>query len=163
MQGIPINKTGVRTFAREFLVPGKDSTESPSSDGQSCSNKQEGIPSDDVTKIASRSVSSLFKVSSISQLIVLICGHMERDKRCGIYGPILVEEFNKHLPPTANPIATIVSHIGGHHFAGNLIIYIPPDFTPTLGRFAPSSAGVVKRRNTWCPANSQAQEFGMGE
>ncbi|MCJ1347339.1 hypothetical protein MMC31_005562 [Peltigera leucophlebia] len=150
VQGIPMSKTGVRAFAREFLVPGNDSTETPSSDTQNISSKQEDIP-DSITKDASSSISSLYKVSSVSQPIVLICGHMERDKRCGIYGPILLEEFNKHLPPTANPTATLVSHIGGHRFAGNVIIYIPPDFLPTLGRFAPSSADMVNKEKHSTP------------
>lgn len=139
VQGIPINKTGVRAFAREFLVPANDSTEPPSSDTQNSFNKREDNPPGGVTKDASTAISSLFKVSTASQPIVLICGHMERDKRCGIYGPILLEEFNKHLPPTTNSAATLVSHTGGHRFAGNVIIYIPRDFIPTIGHFAPSS------------------------
>lgn len=147
MQGIPITKTGVRAFAREFLVPTNDSTGLSSSDTRNKSNKQEDTsPDGGVTKPASRSISSLFNVSPVSQPIVLICGHMERDKRCGIYGPILLEQFNKHLPPTANPTATLVSHTGGHRFAGNVIIYIPPAFLPTLRRFAPSSI-VSKERH----------------
>lgn len=141
MQGIPINKTGVRAFAREFLVP----------DTQNSFNKQKDFLPDAVTKDASSAISSLFKVSTVSQLIVLICGHMERDKRCGIYGPILLEEFNKHLPPTANPTATLVSHTGGHRFAGNVIIYIPPDFVSTTGHFAPSSADMVNKENHSIP------------
>lgn len=150
MQGIPINKTGVRAFAREFLVPANESTEPPSSNTQNSFNKQD-FPPDGVTKDASSATSSLFKVSTVSQPTVLICGHMERDKRCGIYGPILLEEFNKHLPSTANPTATLVSHTGGHRFAGNVIIYIPPDFIPTLGHFAPSSADTVNKENQSIP------------
>lgn len=151
MQGIPITKTGVRAFAREFLVPANDSTELTSSATRNNSNKQEVVTPDGVTKLASRSISSLFKVSPVSQPIVLICGHMERDKRCGIYGPILLEQFNKYLPPTANPTATLVSHIGGHRFAGNVIIYIPPDFLPTPGRFFPSSGDVVNKEKNLLP------------
>lgn len=151
MQGIPISKTGVRAFAREFLVPANDSTELPSSATRNNSNKQEIVTPDGVTKLASRSISSLFNVSPVLQPIVLICGHMERDKRCGIYGPILLEQFNKYLPPTANPTATLVSHIGGHRFAGNVIIYIPPDFLPTPGRFLPSSGDVVNKEKNLLP------------
>lgn len=151
MQGIPITKTGVRAFAREFLVPGNDSTEPPSSTTRNSSNKQEVMTPDGITKLASRSISSLFNVSPVSQPIVLICGHMDRDKRCGIYGPILLEQFNKYLPPTANPTATLVSHIGGHRFAGNVIIYIPPDFLPTLGHFSPSSGNIVNKEKNPVP------------
>lgn len=151
MQGIPITKTGVRAFAREFLVPANDSTELPSSATRNSFNKQEVVTPNGVTKFASGSISSLFNVSPVSQPIVLICGHMERDKRCGIYGPILLEQFNKYLPPTANPTATLVSHIGGHRFAGNVIIYIPPDFLSTPGRFLPSSGDVVNKEKNLVP------------
>ena len=145
VQGIPITKTGVRAFGREFLVPANHSTEPPSSDTRNSFIKQEDITPDGDKKTTSRPIPSLFNISPVSQPIVLICGHMERDKRCGIYGPILLEQFNKYLPPTANPTATLVSHFGGHKFAGNVIIYIPPDFLPSPGRFAPSSEDMVNK------------------
>ena len=83
----------------------------------------------------------------INDIVVLICGHGGRDKRCGILGPILEDEFStklRHaqftvgslpdLKSTAHPAAqghanvALISHIGGHKFAGNVIMYIPPDF-----------------------------------
>lgn len=68
--------------------------------------------------------------------VVLICGHGTRDQRCGVYGPILRDHFALHLPSTTQPAQhsnsqiALVSHIGGHAFAGNVIIYIPPDYIP---------------------------------
>jgi hypothetical protein len=79
--------------------------------------------------------------------IVLICGHGGRDRRCGVMGPLLEEEFSTALrragftvpragelasqgsadssgDPTAN--VGLISHIGGHKFAGNVIVYLPP-------------------------------------
>lgn len=60
----------------------------------------------------------------------LICSHKLRDKRCGVTGPILVEEIDKTIansyPSSAlpSPIHTFkVSHIGGHKYAGNVIVY----------------------------------------
>lgn len=83
---------------------------------------------------------------------VLICGHRNRDKRCGIMGPLLKAEFEDKLPaagievlqkpPTSlselafEPFPTarvsLISHIGGHKFAGNVIIHIPPTPGHTL-------------------------------
>lgn len=79
---------------------------------------------------------------------ILICGHGGRDMRCGIMRPALQAEFERVLrrkgfttnndgegenqidgPAHAN-IASI-SHIGGHKYAGNVIIYIPPALTTT--------------------------------
>lgn len=110
----------------------------------------------------------------VSDAMVLICGHGNRDSRCGIFGPLLQAEFEDKLdklnvellrspPPfhvtkaakmevhawqAAGGDNTLVpelkdvrgykvskqrarvaqiSHVGGHKFAGNVIIYIPHD------------------------------------
>lgn len=98
--------------------------------------------------------SLLSGVEDVKDVLVLICGHGGRDERCGIMGTLLREEFEKRLsadgftisrdavPVTAtdaqeaigmnaDPDRTgarvgLISHIGGHKFAGNVIIYIPP-------------------------------------
>lgn len=79
---------------------------------------------------------------------------MGRDSRCGVLGPVIQEEFNKALQregievlqgpvpiieqndaytellegPASRRVTArtgLISHIGGHKFAGNVIIYIP--------------------------------------
>lgn len=87
---------------------------------------------------------------------MLICGHGGRDARCGVLGPVLEREFEEKLmnagvevlggyntlKDTSDAQAKIegkkegdkrmtarvgiISHIGGHKFAGNVIFYIPP-------------------------------------
>lgn len=52
--------------------------------------------------------------------LVLICGHYLRDARCGEIAPILEDKLNALKPDFKNGI---VSHIGGHKFAGNIIHY----------------------------------------
>lgn len=82
---------------------------------------------------------------------ILICGHMSRDSRCGILGPILKAEFRRQmwmtvktsrsypfplpgftkeapLHPLHHTNTSLSSHVGGHAFAGNVIIYFPVDF-----------------------------------
>ena len=90
---------------------------------------------------------------NINEIVVLICGHGGRDARCGTLGPMLKQEFEEKLerqniellrdaPPVEavevntavegyTPTARVglISHIGGHKWAGNVIIYIPPAFT----------------------------------
>lgn len=63
---------------------------------------------------------------------VLICGHGGRDQRCGITGPILKEQFNRIMARNSEKTdlfsewtTELISHIGGHKFAGNVIIYFP--------------------------------------
>jgi len=64
--------------------------------------------------------------------IIVICSHKRRDKRCGITGPLLKDEFDKVLkekgldPQTRRNDGVGVflsSHTGGHRFAGNVIVY----------------------------------------
>ncbi|CDS07086.1 hypothetical protein LRAMOSA09609 [Lichtheimia ramosa] len=62
--------------------------------------------------------------------LVLVCTHTMRDKRCGILGPLIVDEFRKVLDEK-NLLTSKggkvevwgVSHFGGHAFAGNVIIH----------------------------------------
>ncbi|KAK9364371.1 Sucrase/ferredoxin-like-domain-containing protein [Lipomyces kononenkoae] len=64
--------------------------------------------------------------------IIAICAHAARDARCGIVGPMLKAEFEQVLqrkgllydPVTEKGIrVTLVSHIGGHAYAGNVIYF----------------------------------------
>lgn len=75
----------------------------------------------------------------ITRPTILICGHGGRDSRCGILGPILHSAFTQELKRkrTEADIAQI-SHIGGHKYAGNVIIYIPP----TMQQNALKGAGI---------------------
>lgn len=109
---------------------------------------------------------------------ILICGHSTRDTRCGILGPILHGEFNSYLegplqrwldrvrqPGSASepfqPLKEIrfstvalTSHIGGHAFAGNVIIYLPHTLMMLDGKRSPLAGlgiwyGRVEPRHVW--------------
>lgn len=74
---------------------------------------------------------------------ILICGHGGRDMRCGVMAPVLEAEFQRVLqargftsagsdgpvdgPDNAN--IGLISHVGGHKYAGNVIVYIPLEMT----------------------------------
>ncbi|KAF4989857.1 hypothetical protein FGRMN_8858 [Fusarium graminum] len=93
-------------------------------------------------------------VQDVRDVLVLICGHTGRDARCGITAPVLKTEFEDKLKHEGfdvqnGPVQVnlndpqriqgdtgqekttarigLISHIGGHKFAGNVIIYLPPD------------------------------------
>lgn len=96
----------------------------------------------------------LHGVRDVEDILVLICGHGGRDMRCGVMGPVLRDEFKAQLPkagvdvldgpvqmgvaegaeaiaagsvekPASTARLGLISHIGGHKFAGNVIIYLP--------------------------------------
>lgn len=57
---------------------------------------------------------------------VFVCAHNNRDKRCGVCGPVLIEKFNEEIESKGlkdNVFVSACSHIGGHKYAGNAIIF----------------------------------------
>lgn len=106
----------------------------------------------------------LYGVRDVPDVLVLICGHGGRDKRCGIFGPLLQSEFEKKLlklgvEVLSGPVEAeatdaealagevsdremsarvgLISHIGGHKFAGNVVIYLPPHLKTGEGQAHP--------------------------
>ncbi|CAK7216266.1 Altered inheritance of mitochondria protein 32 [Sporothrix bragantina] len=99
---------------------------------------------------------------SIPDVLVLICGHGGRDARCGIMGPVLQAAFERELARVGfqveqgpveidgeDSVASaktsarvgLISHIGGHKFAGNVIVYLPPSLRTPDGVAAHPLAG----------------------
>ncbi|KAI9012601.1 Sucrase/ferredoxin-like-domain-containing protein [Phycomyces nitens] len=57
--------------------------------------------------------------------LVLVCGHGAKDKRCGTIGPMLKQSLEEALDVQGiRTQVALVSHLGGHAFAGNLVIYL---------------------------------------
>lgn len=62
---------------------------------------------------------------------IFVCAHGSRDVRCGVCGPVLIEKLNEEidLRGLKSEISVLAcSHVGGHKYAGNVIIFNPgPD------------------------------------
>ncbi|KAL5725962.1 hypothetical protein ACHQM5_009041 [Ranunculus cassubicifolius] len=57
---------------------------------------------------------------------VFVCSHGSRDRRCGVCGPALVSRFREEIDVRGLQGQVSVSpcsHIGGHKYAGNVIIF----------------------------------------
>ncbi|EFE40107.1 hypothetical protein TRV_05176 [Trichophyton verrucosum HKI 0517] len=89
--------------------------------------------------------------------VVLLCSHKTRDARCGISAPLIKKELERHLRPLGllrddddeRPGGVgifFVSHVGGHKFAANMLIYRKEDEQMIwLARIRPEHCeGVVK-------------------
>lgn len=81
---------------------------------------------------------------------IFICCHGSRDRRCGVCGPPLVARFKEEIELRglqAKVSVSPCSHVGGHKYAGNVIIfgrsvngkvtghwygYVTPDDVPSL-------------------------------
>ncbi|KAA0037587.1 altered inheritance of mitochondria protein 32-like [Cucumis melo var. makuwa] len=69
---------------------------------------------------------------------VFVCVHASRDRRCGVCGPILVQKLDEEIELRGLKDQVYVSpcsHIGGHKYAGNLIIYQPGTDGKTTGHW----------------------------
>jgi (2Fe-2S) ferredoxin len=57
--------------------------------------------------------------------LALVCTHGSRDKRCGVMGPQVMGELNRLLAEQGvrDMAVRASSHIGGHEFAGTMIVY----------------------------------------
>jgi hypothetical protein len=64
--------------------------------------------------------------SRFGESYVFVCSHGLRDDRCGLCGPPLVDRFKAELENrmlTEQIRVRKVSHLGGHAYAGNVLIY----------------------------------------
>ena len=139
---IPVDDSSVETFLKGFVLPSKlhAMNDTLSRSQQNILQRQ---PEHQKQFVGARKV---------DEILILICGHGERDTRCGQLGPILQDEFEEKLErqnvqvmkdvPVMQavevdttlqgykPAARVaqISHIGGHKYAGNVIVYIPPSF-----------------------------------
>ncbi|KAK9485435.1 Sucrase/ferredoxin-like-domain-containing protein [Lipomyces starkeyi] len=86
--------------------------------------------------------------------VVLICSHRTRDKRCGVAAPLLKKELEINLRehgllrdatddrPGGVPVY-FVSHVGGHKYAGNVIIYKNTGEGIWMGRVEPKHCKAI--------------------
>ena len=59
---------------------------------------------------------------------VFVCCHGSRDKRCGVCGPALITRFKEEIEGQGldgQVAVSACSHVGGHKYAGNVIIFSP--------------------------------------
>lgn len=66
------------------------------------------------------------RVEKLKGSHVFVCAHASRDMRCGVCGPALIERFKKEISIRGLGDLVFVrpcSHVGGHKYAGNVIIY----------------------------------------
>jgi hypothetical protein len=59
---------------------------------------------------------------------IFVCAHTSRDRRCGVCGPALIRRLREDIESRGlkgHVSVSPCSHVGGHKYAGNLIIYGP--------------------------------------
>ncbi|KAH7546950.1 hypothetical protein FEM48_Zijuj01G0255400 [Ziziphus jujuba var. spinosa] len=94
---------------------------------------------------------------------VFVCSHGSRDRRCGVCGPALVTRFRNEIESyglQGKISVSPCSHIGGHKYAGNVIIfgsninggvtghwygYVSPDDVPALLELHIGNGEIVDR------------------
>ncbi|KAF2826140.1 hypothetical protein CC86DRAFT_466924 [Ophiobolus disseminans] len=134
---IPHSPSSYRAFATAYL---KAESLHPMHDGLSADQKAKLSRDESAARI-------LPQAEDITTPTILICGHATRDSRCGALGPLLQHSFEKEFARRGiDAHVAQISHIGGHKFAGNVIVYLPPAWGNALsgagiwyGRVGPES------------------------
>lgn len=61
------------------------------------------------------------------EIFIFVCSHRVRDERCGYCGPVIVDVLRAAVAtkfgPDANIYVSPCSHVGGHTYAGNVLVY----------------------------------------
>ncbi|KAM3409635.1 hypothetical protein ACQJBY_002118 [Aegilops geniculata] len=85
---------------------------------------------------------------------VFICCHGSRDKRCGVCGPALITRFKEEIEGQGldgQVAVSACSHVGGHKYAGNVIIFSPDAKGEVTGHWygyvAPDDVPVLLRQH----------------
>jgi hypothetical protein len=109
-----------------------------------------------------------YQHEKLTGLWLLICAHKLRDKRCGVSGPILAAEAQKYAQEKSlNELHTLkISHVGGHKWAGNVIVYPPgvwygrvtPCHIPTIIHAHSNDDNSNNNSNASKPISTQLQE-----
>nr|BAJ92474.1 predicted protein [Hordeum vulgare subsp. vulgare] len=85
---------------------------------------------------------------------VFVCCHGSRDKRCGVCGPALITRFKEEIEGQGldgQVAVSACSHVGGHKYAGNVIIFSPDAKGEVTGHWygyvAPDDVPVLLRQH----------------
>lgn len=142
-KSVLFRKEHLPQFFNHYLVP----------DDEPIQRTLNPFTNEDESKTAQKSTKhyDLFTEKDVTKDLVLICGHGQRDIRCGKLGPILEEEFLKvieHEKLEESVDVGLITHVGGHAYAGN-VIYFPKDSDVAkvtwYGRVFPQNVqGIVK-------------------
>ncbi|KIW18181.1 hypothetical protein PV08_02469 [Exophiala spinifera] len=168
-----------RTLIKASLLPEKDRLNAVYRD---LSDAERTARSRDPALLASS-----LDASSIQVPTILICSHGQRDRRCGVLGPLLHGEFTRYISSsrgraarcgggTTGPLEPVtgafrssmsdtpgsaddeilpvnvgmISHVGGHKWAGNVIIYVPPGMrSPAPGAAAAAGPHPLAGKGIW--------------
>ncbi|EGG23561.1 sucraseferredoxin-like family protein [Cavenderia fasciculata] len=68
------------------------------------------------------------KIESFNEKFIFVCAHKLKDERCGYCGPILVDQLKEEIKERGLSKEIQVygtSHVGGHKFAGNVLVFPP--------------------------------------
>ncbi|CUM67090.1 uncharacterized protein PRCAT00004779001 [Priceomyces carsonii] len=86
-----------------------------------------------------------FEEHAMERDMIAICGHFQRDIRCGELAPLINEELIRVIDRNQLDIDVgLISHIGGHAYAGNLIYFPLGEDSIWYGRVFPNKVqGII--------------------
>lgn len=137
-----VNQKDAKAFMETYLLSNNDAKQDGHDNTIIAHSKNTENESHGSSSSSSSSHVS-FEPVPVQHSRILVCGHTQRDARCGAIGPLLAAEFRKVLGDknllfdSSNPSTSstnnkaledekwqvsLCSHVGGHVYAGNVII-----------------------------------------
>ncbi|KAF8932790.1 hypothetical protein BGZ58_006795 [Dissophora ornata] len=139
-----VSKTGTSTTTTTIT------TTTSSSSSSSGHHQRDHHRSPDQTREVTAGKTTFIAHKWQPKAVVMICSHKKRDKRCGVTAPILQKEFMRILRSKdlygdceGDVEIWLVSHIGGHKFAGNVIVHKSEGMAIWYGRVEPCHAQAI--------------------
>jgi hypothetical protein len=98
--------------------------------------RYQGVQENDILllveeQLVNQRVAAAIPHQPLTQQYVVVCTHGQRDIRCGDCGPPLVEALETAIAAQQLADKMVVcgsSHVGGHMFAGNVLVYPAGDW-----------------------------------
>ncbi|KAJ6160995.1 hypothetical protein N7470_004391 [Penicillium chermesinum] len=114
-------------------------TTTPLGAAPACVQTEAGKKSEPQSESTTSISTALTSHSCLHAAVILLCSQRTRDARCGQSAPLLRKEFERHLRPLglyrdmddSRPGGVgiyFISHVGGHKYSANVIIYRRRDF-----------------------------------
>ncbi|KAI0503650.1 hypothetical protein KFK09_014585 [Dendrobium nobile] len=104
-------------------------------------------------------------VETLTGSFVFVCSHGSRDRRCGVCGPVLIRKFKEEINSRGLHSQVSVSpcsHIGGHKYAGNVIVFSSStngEVTGHWGQMGLREEDQRKAQDLRLQMNVETQEF----
>lgn len=163
----PPNRFALLLFPNNVQIQTKDASTESIEELLDFVYKPSSVAEDKKADGGETKASENLEIRNLQQTSIFVCSHANRDQRCGYCGPRLQKAIDVEVEKNnSTPVKTFpCSHVGGHKFAGNVLVfskqiqgewfgYVTPDTVPSLLQYINDKQTAPD--DTTLPANLQS-------